>query len=291
MMPLLRPELEGAGTVVRARPPAQRTALRAGWTARERCRKALVLCCYRDDGASLLQRCFGSPAAAPKHPRLSERRRRRLLRPWDGAHSCAVSPGVSEGSGRYGWRGRRWWGRELGAVSAPQRPICHSLASSLRCCASGGFCGGILPASQRATCTRAASSTRRFALPLELVAGHGPGYAALETNSLAIHRTVLSSTRVCTSSPSTTRWQRMLTSAKKAAIFGGIVDRTARCAWRGQGRWRRRVEGQRTQGPRSRQSSSTRLTGRCSRAPPAAATPQACARRASSRGPSSCSRQ
>ena len=66
MMPLLRPELEGAGTEVRARPPAQRTALRAGWTARERCRKALVLCCYRDDGASLLQRCFGSPAAAPR---------------------------------------------------------------------------------------------------------------------------------------------------------------------------------------------------------------------------------
>jgi len=153
----------------------------------------------------------------------SERRRRRLLRPWDGAHSCAVSPGVSEGSGRYGWRGRRWWGRELGAVSAPQRPICRSLASSLRCCASGGFCGGVLPASQRATCTRAASSTRRFALPLELVAGHGPGYAALETNSLAIHRTVLSSTRVCTSSPSATTWQRMLASAKRAAIFGGIA--------------------------------------------------------------------
>ena len=61
------------------------------------------------------QRCGGS-----------ERRRRLLLRPWDGARSFAVSPGVSELRGRYGWRGGRWQGRELGAFSAPQSPICHS---------------------------------------------------------------------------------------------------------------------------------------------------------------------
>ena len=56
----------------------------------------------------------------------SERRRRRLLRPWDGARSCAVSLSVSEGSGRYGWGGGRWQGRELGAFSGPQSPICRS---------------------------------------------------------------------------------------------------------------------------------------------------------------------
>ena len=40
MMPLLRPALVlGSGTVAAARPPAQRAALRAGWTACER-RKA-----------------------------------------------------------------------------------------------------------------------------------------------------------------------------------------------------------------------------------------------------------
>ena len=55
-----------------------------------------------------------------------ERRRRRLLRPGDGARSCAVSPGVSEGRGRYGRGGGRRRGRELGAFPATQSLICCS---------------------------------------------------------------------------------------------------------------------------------------------------------------------
>ena len=55
-----------------------------------------------------------------------ERRRRRLLRPGDGARSCAVSPGVSEGRGRYGRGGGRRRGRELSAFPATQSLICCS---------------------------------------------------------------------------------------------------------------------------------------------------------------------
>ena len=49
-----------------------------------------------------------------------------MLRPGDGARSCAVSPGVSEGRGRYGWGGGRRRGRELGAFTATQSLICCS---------------------------------------------------------------------------------------------------------------------------------------------------------------------
>jgi hypothetical protein len=56
---------------------------------------------------------------------------------------------------------------------------------------SGGFCGGNDAGRKPAgnVYSRGFFNTT-FALPLELVAGHGPGYATLETNSLAIHRPI-----------------------------------------------------------------------------------------------------